>query len=310
MNQRDFIRIGGGAAVTLALILAIEKLPWFSLPLSLFASFPAVYVHMVGGVLPGSGVIILCSGILAVLGSFGEAGSYLFQFGIGSFFLPFLLKRKWPWDRAVALALAIVVLTSFLTLTGYALYHNRNIGNLVGDYVQGQLEQARQIAQETNFSPEQREELNLVLGKAGDFIRKTYPALALVTNGGALLFVLLLLSRLPATAGEIHGKTFRSWSVSPWLIWFLIGSGFSLVLGSGLVEILALNILVFLVPVYFLQGLAIVSFFFWKKKFAPWFRALGYALIVTINPLPMLVAGIGIFDLWIDFRKPRIKKED
>ena len=310
MHQRDLLKIGGGAAATLLLVLAVEKLPWFSLPLSLLAPFPAAYVHMVGGALSGGGVIILCSGILAVLGSFGEAGSYLFQFGIGSFCLPFLLKRKWPWDRAVALTLAIVVLTSFLILTGYALYHNQNIGHLVGDYVQGQLEQARQIAQETNFSPEQREELTLVLGKAGEFIRKTYPALALVTNGGALLFVLLLLSRIPTTTREIHGEAFRSWSVSPWLIWVLIAGGFSLALGSGPVEVLALNILVFLLPVYFLQGLAIVAFFFWKKKFAPWFRALGYALIVMINPLPMLVTGIGIFDLWIDFRKPRIKKED
>jgi hypothetical protein len=53
-----------------------------------------------------------------------------------------------------------------------------------------------------------------------------------------------------------------------------------------------------------------VTFFFWKKKFGPWFRALGYVLIVTINPLPLLVIGIGVFDLWIDFRKPRIKKKD
>lgn len=310
MNQRGNFLIIGGAVATLLLVTAANKLPLFSLPLSLLAPFPAAYVLMAGGALSGAGVIILCGGILAVLGGFGEAGSYLFQFGIGSFFLPFLLKKKWLWDRAVALTLAIVVLTSFLVLTGYAFYNNENMGHLVGSYVQGQLEQARQLAQETNFSSEQQEELSFVLEKAAEFIRKAYPSLALVTNGGILLFVLLLLSRIPAMAPEIHGDAFRAWSVPTWLIWLLIAGGFGLAFGSGMVEVVALNILVFLLPVYFLQGLAIVAFFFWKKKFTPWLRAVGYALIVTINPLPLLLTGIGVFDLWFDFRKPRIKKED
>ncbi len=310
MNQRRVFLIIGGAAATLLLITAAEKLPLFSLLLSLLAPFPAAYVHMAGGLFPGAGVIALCATVLTALGGLGEAGSYLFQFGIGSFILPFLLKKKWPWDRAVAMTLAIVVLTSFLTLTGYALYNNENVGHLVGSYVQEQLEQARQLALETDFSSEQREELNFVLEKAGGFIQKAYPALALVTNGGALLFVLLLLNRIPAMAREIQGAAFRSWSVSPWLIWILIAGGFGLFLGTGPVEVVALNILVFLLPVYFLQGLAIVAFYFWKKKFSPWLRAIGYALVVTINPLPVLVAGIGVFDLWINFRKPRIKKEN
>jgi hypothetical protein len=37
-------------------------------------------------------------------------------------------------------------------------------------------------------------------------------------------------------------------------------------------------------------------------------RGLGYLLLLVINPFQLLVAGIGVFDLWVDFRKPRIKK--
>ncbi|MBN2428127.1 MAG: YybS family protein [Deltaproteobacteria bacterium] len=310
MNQRGLLFIAVGVAATLLLVMAAERLPWFSLPLSLLVPFPAVYVHMVGGVWPGGGIIVLCFGILAALGGMGEAGGYLLQFGVGSFVLPFLLKRKWAWDRAVATTVAVVMLGTFISLTGYALYHDQNMGHLVEEYVGGQLEQARQIAKGSNFTPEQREELTLVLEKAGEFIRDTYPALALVTTAGALLFMLLLLNSFPATAGDIHGCAFRAWSVTPWLIWVLIAGGFGLAFGTGLVKILALNILVVLLPIYFVQGLALVAFFFWKKKFAPWFRTLGYVLILTINPLPVLVTGLGVFDLWVDFRKPRIKKED
>jgi uncharacterized protein YybS (DUF2232 family) len=51
--------------------------------------------------------------------------------------------------------------------------------------------------------------------------------------------------------------------------------------------------------------LAVIDCFFRRKAFSPVFRAIGYVLVTLVNPLPMLVTGIGVFDLWADFRKPR-----
>jgi uncharacterized protein YybS (DUF2232 family) len=310
MTQRRTLLIAVGVAATLLLIMTAEKLPWFSLPFSLLVPFPAIYVHMAAGLLPGGIIIVLTAGVLTILGGISGAGSYIFQFGVGSFVLPFLLRRKWAWDRAVAATLAVVLIGTIASLTGSALYHDRNPGQLVDEYVQGQLEQAREIAASSNFTAEQRKELMLVLEQAGSFVSDTFPALALVTNAAALLFMVLLLNSFPATATRIQGPAFRNWSVAPWLIWVLIAGGFGVSFGTGIMKISALNMLVVLLPIYFVQGLAIVAFFFWKKKIGPWLRTLGYVLILTINPLPVVVTGLGVFDLWIDFRKPRIKKED
>jgi uncharacterized protein YybS (DUF2232 family) len=64
-------------------------------------------------------------------------------------------------------------------------------------------------------------------------------------------------------------------------------------------------VLVILLPVYFLQGLAVIDCFFRRKSFSPVIRTIGYLLVTLVNPLPMLVTGIGVFDMWADFRKPR-----
>jgi hypothetical protein len=31
--------------------------------------------------------------------------------------------------------------------------------------------------------------------------------------------------------------------------------------------------------------------------------------LLLVSPLPMIVTGVGIFDLWADFRKPRLNKD-
>jgi len=36
---------------------------------------------------------------------------------------------------------------------------------------------------------------------------------------------------------------------------------------------------------------------------------MGYFMLLAYFPLRLLLAGVGVFDLWIDFRKPRIRKD-
>ena len=101
------------------------------------------------------------------------------------------------------------------------------------------------------------------------------------------------------------GRAFPEWKSPEWLVWILIASGFLVAFGEGIAGTFALNLLVILLPVYFLQGLAVIDCFFRRKAFSPIIRTVGYLLVTLVNPLPMVVTGIGVFDLWADFRKPK-----
>ncbi|MBN1140407.1 MAG: DUF2232 domain-containing protein [Deltaproteobacteria bacterium] len=303
-------QVVGASAATLLLLTGGEFAAFLALLVHLLLPFPAAWVHMVHGPAAGGSVVGLSVALFFLYSGIGAAGGYLLQFGIGSFCLPWLLRRNWPWDRAVVVTLAVVAIGSAVVFGAVAFQQGKGINGLAASQVEAQLAEGKRLSEATALSLEQRAELEAVLEWGAGFIRRAYPALALVSHGMILLFVVLLLNRAPGVKGLMAGSEFRHWSVSPWLIWFLIAGGFGFVLGRDPVQTVALNLLVVVVPIYFLQGLAIVAFFFWKKSVGPWVRGLGYFMAVTLNPLPMLVTGLGIFDLWIGFRKPRIREKE
>jgi len=57
------------------------------------------------------------------------------------------------------------------------------------------------------------------------------------------------------------------------------------------------------VAVYFCQGLAIMAFYFKVLSMPPAARGLIYFVTIVQPVLAALVCAVGIFDLWIDFRR-------
>lgn len=104
------------------------------------------------------------------------------------------------------------------------------------------------------------------------------------------------------------------WKAPDAMIWLLIASGFMvLILPITGVKalwaiILGTNGLVVCSFVYFLQGLAIVEFFFRTKHVPQVFRMVFYILLVIQQYFILLVAVVGMLDLWIEWRKARKEK--
>ncbi|MBU2552627.1 MAG: YybS family protein [Proteobacteria bacterium] len=93
------------------------------------------------------------------------------------------------------------------------------------------------------------------------------------------------------------------WRVPERLVWIVIASGFGLVFLRDWPRLVLVNILMILGLFYFFQGLAIVSFWMKKKALPPFMRVTAYALIALQQYLILMIAALGLFDMWIDFRK-------
>ncbi len=95
-----------------------------------------------------------------------------------------------------------------------------------------------------------------------------------------------------------------------WLIWGVICSGVvffmdSYVLRSGLFGIFALNALICLGALYFLQGMAVTIYFMRRIRFSL-IRTLAYiAMIVFLQTVSIALVVLGIADVWADFRLRR-----
>lgn len=297
-----------GTLATVLLQLAAGVLGPFGMLFNLLAMVPASLAFMVNGGLVGGGIVLLTT--VAVTGFSGAAGSlaYLLQFGLGSLLLPLLLRRGWVWDRAVAMTLVMVVGLAVLAVGGYLVSQGESVTGTISQYVQTEIQRALDASTAAGQPEAELTELTAMAEQMTTLLTKIYPGLALAVTGGMLLLTVLLLARLSRGRYAIPGPPFPLWKTPEHLVWLLIAGGFGALLADGPVQIAAWNLLAVALPLYFLQGMAVVSYYFLRKGISPLMRGMGYLMLLVINPFQLLVAGIGVFDLWVDFRKPRIKK--
>jgi uncharacterized protein YybS (DUF2232 family) len=132
------------------------------------------------------------------------------------------------------------------------------------------------------------------------------PALLLLSFAFIVLInILYLLRRFPERRAEwLSLQHLREWKGPEPLVWGLIACGFVLLLpGVGVLNAVALNLLLVIGACYFAQGLAVIAFFFHKNNVPRFLRGLTYVLIIFQQIFTLLVAGLGLFDLWGDFRR-------
>jgi uncharacterized protein YybS (DUF2232 family) len=293
------------AVLTLLMVGGVQLLGPAGIFLNLFAACPVLFVAVRAGWSVGLAAVLLVTGVLLALNGSASALPYLVQYGFGALLLAALLLRNWGWDRAVAAALGGTLVLSLVLLAAYAASHGTNIVALANGIVQGEIDRSLATLPTSELPAEQTAEMKQLMEEIGTFLRQAWPALTVVFGGLTLLLAVALLANLRPGGYLLPGVDFAAWKSPELLVWPLIVAGFTVFFTDGWVAVVSLNLLVILLPLYFLQGLAIISHFFRLKAVAPWLRNLGYVMAVLLNPLPIIVTFVGLFDLWVDFRKPR-----
>lgn len=139
-----------------------------------------------------------------------------------------------------------------------------------------------------------------------EMMLRLLPALLLLSFAFIVLINILYLGRrFPERRSEWFSLRFlREWKAPEPLVWGLIACGIVLFLsGAGLPGAVALNLLLVIGACYFGQGLAVIAYFFNKNNVPRFLRGLTYILIVFQQIFTLLVVGLGLFDLWGDFRR-------
>jgi len=95
----------------------------------------------------------------------------------------------------------------------------------------------------------------------------------------------------------------KRWKAPEPIVWFVIGSGMALIFPFQVLKIMGLNCLIVLMTIYFFQGIAIVSFYFEKKRFPRLLKIFIYSIIAMQQIILLFVVGLGFFDMWLNFRK-------
>jgi uncharacterized protein YybS (DUF2232 family) len=184
-----------------------------------------------------------------------------------------------------------------------------NLQQLISVEISGSLKQAVALYEKGGVTGEELELIKSSMAIASDMLKQLYPALLtamLIIIAGCNL---LLVKKTTANSSvTLHIDDFATFKNPDLLVWLLIASGFTLLLPQSLVTTPALNILLIITLLYLFQGMAVVSAMIKKYSVPALLRIFLYTTLIIQPYLLALVAGIGIFDLWVDFRTPKTQE--
>ncbi len=291
-------------ASSVFLFLSGVGLPPLGVVLLPFVAQPVLMFGFKYG-LAGS-VALLCLATLALALFAGEELAFIYSIfaAMALMLLSFLGRIR------VIVYLVSGVATVMLGLTAVlGFYFFGSWQRMFEDFREGMLEQlesAVRMQEKLGFS---QDSLNLLKERAPhmiEMILQLLPALLLLSFALIVLInILYLRRRLSEQSAEWFVlEHLREWKSPEPLVWGLIICGFALfVPGPAAVRVIAANLLLVISACYFAQGLAVIGFFFHKNNVPRFLRGLTYVLIVFQQIFTLLVVGLGLFDLWGDFRR-------
>lgn len=216
-----------------------------------------------------------------------------------------IIKRDLSFDKMV-LASALLL---FLCGMGFIIYNscraNITPWELVENYVAEVVKENIALYKKFNVPQEQIQMITEKTPQITRFFAGIFPALGIsgsVVTVWANLLVGQMFFRLKGIPFPGFGDL-TTWKAPEKLVWVLIAAGGMLFVPIEGIVIVGMNLLIITGLIYMFQGLAITAFFFRKKQISRMFRFFFYGLIMVQQYMLIFVIAVGLFDLWVDFRK-------
>ncbi len=296
-----------GAVGSGLLFSASLAVPIFGFISALLAPLPLGLARIRGGIAAAGFATILATLLIAILFSPPVAAWYAVQCGlVGLTVAELVLKGVTPartilWSTALAVSLSAIMILIFSLSTG------ANFQSFAQKEITDGINQAIKLYEKQSTLPaNDLETLKQGMVKAGKLISRIYPALATVNL--ALISMISVFGFIKIAARQsipVNKTEFKEFRTPPVMVWALIISGFCMLAPTKLVTTPALNILILLCVLYFMQGLAVLLTTINRSNFSGILKVIMSVLILTQPYLAGIICIIGIFDYWADFRLPR-----
>lgn len=216
-----------------------------------------------------------------------------------------LFGKNHTLNKTVLASVLLIVACSTAVIAFESIQSHRTIQQMIEAYIGENLREGYQAYVQMGASSDQVAVLRENMGLIVSLLIRIYPALFFVTVTSVVWLNILAAQSIFPRKG-IPFPAFgdlNMWKVPEHLVWIMIGGGGLLLIPLPWLNMVGLNLLVVCLFVYFLGGLALVSFFFRTKNASRFVRLLFYLLIFLQQYLILPVMALGLFDLWVDFRR-------
>jgi hypothetical protein len=230
---------------------------------------------------------------------------FLFEFGFLSLALALGFKYKFSQGKIISTALIINIAAALLLLGILILQQGIKPRQILDQHIESQIQEMAKIYNELKLDETQREALTKGAQSLKKFILMVYPGLYISMALCLVVFDYLIIRwGLIRLGYMVADRTpFSRLLIPETWVWGLIASVCPWMFGIPRINTWALNATIVFLSIYILQGLAIGIFLWTNQRMAPLFKLLVAGIILFQPLLLLLLFPLGLFDIWIDFRK-------
>jgi len=304
LNKED--REGLAAAVGLGalsagLFLGSAVLPIFGAPMSFFSAVPIAVVANKTDFKGFAVASAVGTALLLAVGAGDPAAALMFFFGVAAAggAMGYALRKDLQPECAVG-SYAILAFAAFW-IGAYFIAREQGVSitSMLMGVFERSIDEASAAFLEANAKDQQ---LKLAVQEWSARVKSGVPGIFPGILAAFCIFSgwanSLLVRRF-----EMPENSWLTWKAPEQLIWLLIASGMvAAIFTEGFAATVALNVFIAVATVYFFQGLAVLQYLFEKRAFPIMVRIAAYTLLILPTHLAFVLAGVGAFDLWIDFR--------
>jgi uncharacterized protein YybS (DUF2232 family) len=312
MGQGDISKdILSGVTITAVIFAVSVYMPLIGFICALLIPLPTLFYRSKLGRTTGATIPVLAIiFMVAVLGGISIDILFFFELLLLGFIMSELFEMDLSVEKTMLYACGSVMLAGIACLLFYSKIAEIGIFALVAQYIAKNLELTLVLYKNMGVSDQTIQMISASLEKIQYVLIRIIPAIAIASTF-LVSWICLLLSKPMLKSRDLFYPDFGAlnlWKAPESLVWGLIGSGVLLILPFTAFKITGLNGLLILMTIYFFQGIAIVSFYFERKQFPRMLRFFLYSLIALQQVVLLIVIGLGIFDMWLNFRKLKLKE--
>jgi uncharacterized protein YybS (DUF2232 family) len=293
-----------GVLITCLLVAACALVPIVGMMGTVFIPVPVLFYHARTG---RQAAVVIAAATLGFVSLLGGALELVFfgEFLLIGLALGELMPRGVSIERTAGVVCAAVFAFGLAGLAVYGVFTGAEFFAILSETARVNLELTVEIYRQMGVSEEQIQFLENALPVIQRVLIGIVPALA-VSSTLMVIWASLLTARavfqrfgMPfADYGELD-----HWKAPEPLVWGVIAAGGLLLVPDFFARTVGLNGLLVFMVVYFFQGIAIVAFYFRKKKVPRVARLLFYGIVGVQQVVMLAVIGVGFFDTWFNFRK-------
>ena len=272
--------------------------------LGILTPLPLAYGMARRGYLEGTAAVTFVALVTSIVMGTGQGLYFLLETLPLSVGIGWAARSKASLYRSVVMAVGIVALTALAAVGVYGLVTGTPPAMLYQETVQQMGLFMDNVTQTTVLDPEQQQQINWVVG----MWQRLFVGIWLSTLTLLVIFYALLIRgwMLAAKVLEDDGLALLTeWSLPfPFVGVFMVLAS-TVLLTSGLIRDVSLNVLIPLGTLYGIQGIVVAGHLFTRLALPPFFRIMILAFGIISVPLgTMIVMSLGgLFDTWIDFRR-------